>query len=102
MIGDVMERLKEIPSISIDTVITSPPYWALRQYPDDKQWGAEQTFQEYLEASHIRQTLRIPIYLNSGHNHQTSKICGFMDHGISFKHLKDLRDHKLAINILSK
>ena len=43
-----MERLKEIPSISIDTVITSPPYWALRQYPDDKQWGAEQTFQEYL------------------------------------------------------
>ena len=48
MIGDVMERLKEIPSLSIDTVITSPPYWALRQYPDDKQWGAEQTFQEYL------------------------------------------------------
>ena len=43
-----MERLKEIPSLSIDTVITSPPYWALRQYPDDKQWGAEETFQEYL------------------------------------------------------
>jgi len=25
--GDVLVRLRELPSDSIDTIITSPPYW---------------------------------------------------------------------------
>lgn len=32
----------------IDCVITSPPYWQLRDYGYDGQWGLEPTFQEYL------------------------------------------------------
>jgi DNA modification methylase len=34
---------------SIDCVITSPPYWQLRDYGYDGQWGLEPTFNEYLE-----------------------------------------------------
>jgi site-specific DNA-methyltransferase (adenine-specific) len=34
---------------SIDCVITSPPYWQLRDYGYDGQWGLEPTYQEYLE-----------------------------------------------------
>lgn len=34
---------------SIDCVITSPPYWQLRDYGYDGQWGLEPTFQQYLE-----------------------------------------------------
>jgi site-specific DNA-methyltransferase (adenine-specific) len=34
---------------SLDCVITSPPYWQLRDYGYDGQWGLEPTYQEYLE-----------------------------------------------------
>lgn len=41
IIGDARERLAELPSASVDCVITSPPYWALRDYGHDDQIGAE-------------------------------------------------------------
>ena len=47
--GDVLEKLKEIPAESIDCVITSPPYWGLRDYKIEGQWGLEPDFHEYLE-----------------------------------------------------
>lgn len=34
---------------TIDCVITSPPYWQLRDYGYDGQWGLEPTYMEYLE-----------------------------------------------------
>lgn len=30
--GDCLKVLKTLPSESVDCVITSPPYWALRDY----------------------------------------------------------------------
>ena len=47
--GDVLDELKKMPDESIDMQITSPPYWALRDYGADGQIGLEKTFQEYLE-----------------------------------------------------
>jgi len=47
--GDVLEKLKEIPAESIDCVITSPPYWGLRDYKVDGQWGLEKDFHDYLK-----------------------------------------------------
>jgi len=47
--GDVLEKLKEIPEESIDCIITSPPYWGLRDYKVEGQWGLEKDFREYLE-----------------------------------------------------
>ena len=44
-----MARLKDIPDESVDCVITSPPYWALRDYGIDGQLGLEPTFTEYLD-----------------------------------------------------
>ena len=46
--GDCLEKLKELESESIDCVITSPPYWALRDYGIEGQLGLEPTFQEYV------------------------------------------------------
>jgi len=34
MKGHVLNCLKKIPSNSIDCIVTSPPYWGLRKYPD--------------------------------------------------------------------
>ena len=44
-----LETLKRMQDKSIDCVITSPPYWQLRDYGYDGQWGLEPTFYEYLE-----------------------------------------------------
>lgn len=46
--GDVLHRLRQIPDESVQCVVTSPPYWALRDYGVPGQLGLEPTLQEYL------------------------------------------------------
>jgi len=46
--GDSLTQLKELPSESINCVMTSPPYWALRDYGTKGQLGLEPTFDEYI------------------------------------------------------
>jgi len=42
LVGDCYEILKTFPKNSIDTVVTSPPYWALRDYDGNfKVWGGD-------------------------------------------------------------
>jgi len=39
-VGDCIEQMRNIPDESVDTVITSPPYWGLRDYGGDgRVWG---------------------------------------------------------------
>ena len=47
--GDVLERLTDIEPESVDLVITSPPYYGLRDYGTDGQIGLEKTLHEYLD-----------------------------------------------------
>ena len=42
--GDTLEVLKQIPDECIDCVVTSPPYYGLRDYGEKGQIGLEQTF----------------------------------------------------------
>jgi site-specific DNA-methyltransferase (adenine-specific) len=49
LVGDARERLIGLPAASVDCVVTSPPYFQLRDYggePD--QLGLEETVQEYV------------------------------------------------------
>lgn len=46
--GDAIELLKKLPENSVQTVITSPPYWSLRDYQVKGQIGLEFTVYEYL------------------------------------------------------
>jgi DNA modification methylase len=46
--GDALKILKQLPDESVDCVVTSPPYWALRDYGVKGQLGLERTFHEYL------------------------------------------------------
>lgn len=43
LIGDVRTRLADLPDGSVQCVVTSPPYWALRDYGVDGQIGMEAT-----------------------------------------------------------
>lgn len=48
MIGDVREQLALLDADSIDCVVTSPPYWGLRDYGVEGQIGLEPTLAEHL------------------------------------------------------
>lgn len=48
LVGDVFERLADLPDDSVDCVITSPPYWGLRDYGVEGQIGMEPTLAEHL------------------------------------------------------
>ena len=46
--GDVREMLGQLADCSIQSCVTSPPYWGLRDYGHDGQIGLEQTPDEYV------------------------------------------------------
>ncbi len=48
LLGDCKDHLKDIKDNCIDCVVTSPPYWGLRDYKTEGQLGLEPTFQEYI------------------------------------------------------
>lgn len=48
LVGNCIDMLREIPDASIDCIVTSPPYWGLRDYGCDGQIGLEATPQEYV------------------------------------------------------
>ena len=48
LVGDVRERLQEVPDGSVQTCVTSPPYWGLRDYGQQAQIGLEQTPDDYV------------------------------------------------------
>jgi DNA modification methylase len=49
IVGDNRETLKRLPEQSVQTVITSPPYWGLRDYGEGDQIGLESTPDEFVE-----------------------------------------------------
>lgn len=48
LVGDVRERLKDLKDGSVHCVITSPPYWGLRDYGHEGQIGLEQSPDAYV------------------------------------------------------
>lgn len=44
-----LNTVSRMPDNFLDCIITSPPYWQLRDYGYKGQWGLEPTYQEYLE-----------------------------------------------------
>ena len=47
--GDVFDNIKKLDDNSIDCVVTSPPYWGLRDYGVPGQLGLEPTYQEHIQ-----------------------------------------------------
>ena len=46
--GNCIDKIKELEDNSIDCVVSSPPYFGLRDYGVDEQFGLEKTYQDYL------------------------------------------------------
>lgn len=71
--GDVREVLRTLPSAYFDCVVTSPPYWGLRDYGVDGQIGLERTLGEHLDVlvgifREVRRVLKAhgTVWLNYG------------------------------------
>ena len=47
--GDARQRLRQLPDTSVDCVITSPPYFGLRDYGHDGQLGAEAHIDDWVK-----------------------------------------------------
>jgi len=80
MQGDVRDKIKELENHSIDCVVTSPPYWGLRDYGVKGQLGLEPTYQEHIKnIVNIFQLLKpklkdsATIWLNYGDCYATAK-----------------------------
>ncbi|WP_218005112.1 DNA-methyltransferase [Actinomadura macra] len=63
LIGDAVTRLSELPSASVDCVITSPPYFALRDYGHAGQLGLETDVDGWVQSvlrvtSEVRRVLK--------------------------------------------
>jgi len=46
--GNCIDKIKELEDNSIDCVVSSPPYFGLRDYGVEEQFGLEKTYQEYI------------------------------------------------------
>lgn len=78
-VGNVLDRLKEIPEGSVQTCITSPPYWGLRDYGQGDQLGLEETPQQYVDnmVAVFREVWRVladdgTVWLNIGDSYSGS------------------------------
>src|SRR5579883_938269 len=49
LVGDALERLHSLPSSSVDVVVTSPPYFQLRNYQVEGQLGLETSVQGWVD-----------------------------------------------------
>ena len=48
IIGNALEKLRGLPSEHVQCVVTSPPYWGLRDYDNEEQLGQEDTPEEFV------------------------------------------------------
>jgi DNA modification methylase len=77
--GNVFDKLKTLPKESVHCVVTSPPYYGLRDYGVDGQIGLESTPEEYVENMvnifrEVRRVLRDDgtVWLNLGDSYNGS------------------------------
>jgi DNA modification methylase len=82
LIGDCRETLKQLPDGCINTCITSPPFYALRDYQEENQIGLEKTPDEYVEElvkvfREVKRVLREDgtLWLNLGDTYSSHKDC---------------------------
>jgi len=80
LVGDCRETLKQLPDQCIQTCITSPPYFGLRDYGNERQIGLEQTPQDFVDqlVSVFREVKRVlkddgTLWLNLGDTYSSYK-----------------------------
>ena len=78
--GDAIKQLQKLDDKSINTCITSPPYWGLRDYGENNQLGLEETPEEFVDnlVKVFREVKRVlrddgTVWLNLGDSYLPNK-----------------------------
>ena len=81
--GNCIEVLKDFHDESIDCVVTSPPYWGLRDYNEEEQLGLEETPEEFVANlvkvfSKVKRVLKSSgsVWLNLGDTYYNKSLAG--------------------------
>lgn len=81
--GDNREVLQEFPDDSVDCIITSPPYWGVREYSGESTLGNEDTFDDFIDNlldtfSELQRVLKPEgsFWLNIGDTYQNKDLAG--------------------------
>ena len=82
LIGDCRELLRQMADGSVQTCVTSPPYFGLRDYGQDRQIGLEPTPDEFVAAmvEVFREVHRVladdgTLWLNLGDTYASAWVC---------------------------
>lgn len=82
--GDVTDQLRKLPGEIVDCVVTSPPYWSLRDYGVEGQIGMEDHPQQYVDKivevfDEIKRVLKPAgtVFLNLGDTYYTKSGSNF-------------------------
>lgn len=102
--GDCLAGVKTLPDASVHCVVTSPPYWGLRDYGVDGQIGLETSFDAWLDVmvalfGEIRRVLHPSgtLWVNMGDSYNSARARGsygdqskhgYSDHGMTRATLK--------------
>jgi site-specific DNA-methyltransferase (adenine-specific) len=80
LVGDATGTLRSLPSQSIDCVVTSPPYYRLRNYQHSQQLGLEPTVEQWVKNLRVvmRELARVlvptgSVWLNLGDGYSAGK-----------------------------
>ena len=83
LVGDVRKMLDELPSESVDCIVSSPPYFRLRNYGEGRQIGLERHVDEWVDelrlvARGLRRVLKEggSFWLNLGDTYSRSPLDG--------------------------
>jgi len=94
--GDCLEVMRGLPDKHVQCVVTSPPYWGLRDYGVDGQLGLERTPEEYIEKMvaifrEVRRVLKDDgvLWLNLGDSYINNSIPGGGDPTIGKRNIGD-------------
>jgi len=89
--GDCRKTLQSLPAESINTCVTSPPYWGLRDYGEDEQLGLEETPEAFVEnlVQVFREVKRVlrddgTVWLNLGDSYLINKQLGGIPWQVAF------------------
>ena len=81
--GEARSTLAKMPAASVDTIVTSPPYYGQRDYSHAEQIGHETSSEEYVAAlvAVFHEAKRVlksngTLWLNLGDKYQDGALCG--------------------------
>jgi DNA modification methylase len=110
--GGALEMLPTLAEQSVQTVVTSPPYWGLRDYGVKGQIGLETTPGEYLEKMvclfrEVHRVLRDDgtLWMNMGDTYASAWVCNrrnVVGNGSLENGKRDVRPNRLADGLKEK